>query len=261
MSYTPRYRYGRRAAVRPVGYKAIACSMPSEPPSAPDSFDPLSGVNPFKMLGNGPDPTLSVNGGNPVGDCGPVMTVNANVVTTFATGRWYGTNPAFVMPSANEVVTTYLAYDHGEDIGVQNSQLLPYWKTTGLWGNKIQGYGSVNFHDFDEAMAYAYAFYGVCTGIAVSEAMEEATANGDPWDYRGSSADDNILGGHDVYVFGKNGDLGILATWGQRQEFTQRWWKHYVEECDAVVTAELVAAKPGLVDVAKLDHYLNGVAA
>lgn len=246
--------YGRVPSQWPVGYRSID-TVTAEPPEAPADFDPLDGATPFKMDGNGPDPTLTVNGGTPVGDCGFCMTVSANLVTSGAV------KVPFKDPSANTVVTDYLKYDKGQDIGVQNSQLLPYWRKTGLWGSKIAGYGSVNFHDFDEAMAYAHAFYGVCLGIAVSEAMEIATQNGEPWDYTGSAQDDNILGGHDVYVFGRKSGLGILATWGQRQLFTERWWKHYAEECDAVVTNELVKAKPSLVDVSKLDTYLNGIAA
>lgn len=246
--------YGRVPSQHPVGYRPMS-TFTAEPVEAPADFDPLKGATPFHMDGNGPDPTLTVNGGKPAGDCGFAMTVNTDVVTAAATGE------AFGAPTSNVIVTDYLKYNHGKDIGVQNSQLLPYWRTTGLWGSKIHGYGSVNVHDFDEAMAYAHAFFGVCTGIAVSESMEEATQRGEPWDYTGSATDDNILGGHDVFVFGRKSGLGILATWGQRQLFTPRWWKHFVEECDAVVTNQLVTAKPGLVDVPKLETYLNGIAA
>lgn len=246
--------YGLIPSQRPVGYRPMS-TFSAQPSDAPADFDPLGGANPFLLDGNGPDPTLTMNHGQPVGDCGFVMTVNANLVTAAAV------KGTFTHPTSNVIVTDYLKYDHGKDEGVQNSQLLPYWRKVGLWGNKVAGYGSVNVHDFDEAMAYAYAFFGVCTGIAVSEAMEEATQNGEPWDYTGSAADDNILGGHDVFVFGRKSGLGILATWGQRQLFTPRWWKHFVQECDAVVTNELVTAKPNLVNVPKLDSYLNGIAA
>lgn len=252
------HRYGRRPHVRPIGYRDLSFFEFFGPPSAPGPFDPLNGANPFQMLGNGPDPTLTANNGKPVGDCGFVMTVNADAVTALALGE------AWTMPSSNVVVNNYLAYNHGQDIGVQNSQLLPYWHQAGLWGSKIQGYGSVNFRDFDEAMAYCYAYLGLCTGIVVTEAMEEQTARGEPWDITGTPADDNVLGGHDVYVFALDDDGMVeLGTWGQRQKATKRWWKVYVEECDAVVTNALVQAKgDGLgCDVQKLDRYLNGVAA
>ena len=243
--------------MRPVGYKPLAASLTAVPSDAPAVFDPLNGANPFHMLGNGPDPTLSVHGGQPVGDCGFVMTVNANVVTAA------GLDLPFAIPSSNTVVSNYLAYNGGQDVGVVNSSLIPYWHNVGLWGSTIQGYGSVDFRDFEEAMAYCHAFLGLCTGIAVTEAMERATQNGEPWDFTGSAADQNVLGGHDVFVFGRDEQgLGILATWGQRQLFTQRWWENLVEECDAVVTAEIVAAKgDGLnLDLGQLDSYLNNIA-
>jgi hypothetical protein len=251
------YCYGRRPAVHPVGYRPLSAFETTAPAEAPPTFDPLKGASPFHMLGNGPDPTLTVNNGNPAGCCGFVMTVNANVVTAAATGE------PFTQPTSNVCVTDYIRYDHGQDVGVSNAELLPYWRKFGLWGNKIAGYGSVNFRDFDEAMAYAYAYNGICTGIAVSEAMEEATQAARPWDFTGSAADDNILGGHDVFVFGREStDLGVLATWGQRQKFTVAWWKHFVEECDAVVTAEQVKRGGDAlgVDVQKLESYLDGIA-
>lgn len=228
------YRYGRQAAQRPVGYRDLAFYLSQGLPQAANQFDPLNGASPFRMLGNGPDPSLTVNGGQPAGDCGFVMTVNANIVTAAALGE------AFAVPSSDEVVTDYLRYDRGQDVGVANAQLLPFWRKVGLWGNRIKGSGGVNFRDFDEAMAYNQAFLGLCTGIFVSEADEDATANGEPWDYTGSAANQNILGGHDVYVFGRaDADTVILGTWGQRQLATRRWWAQQVEECDAVVTAEL----------------------
>lgn len=232
------YKYGRTAAVRPIGYKNLATFFTGSLPEIPATFDPLKGTSPFRMMGNGPDPSLTVHQGKPVGDCGFVMTVNANIVTSIALDEY------FAIPTSNQVVSDYLAYDNNQDVGVSNAKLLPYWADKGLWGNKIAGYGAVNFHDFDEAMAVSYLYLGLCTGIVVTQAMEEATQNGEPWDFTGQPADYEVLGGHDVYVFGRvDAETGVLATWGQRQLFTKRWWQNCVEECDAVVTNELVAAK------------------
>lgn len=250
------HRYGRRPHSRPIGYRDLSFFETSSPPSAPRQFDPLKGASPFQMLGNGPDSSLTANNGNPVGDCGFVMTVNADVVTSAALAE------TFDMPSSNIVVNNYLAYNHGQDIGVQNSQLLPYWHRTGLWGSKIEGYGGVDFRNFDEAMAYCHAYLGLCTGIVVTEAMEEQTQADEPWDLTGTPMDDNVLGGHDVLAFAlDNEDMVELATWGQRQKATRRWWNYYVEECDVVVTSALVEAKgDGLgLDVAKLNSYLHAM--
>ena len=223
-------QFGRNASTRALASRPLRAF--ATVPSAPATFDPLNGASPFHMLGNGPDPTLSVNGGRPVGDCGFVMTVNANIVTGFLTGE------QFIPPTSNQVVSTYLEYDEGKDVGVQNAQLLPYWRTHGLWGNKILAHGQVNHFDFDEAMDYAYAFGGLCTGIVVTSDMEAATQNGAPWE--SSTVPYQVLGGHDVFVFGRvDQDTGVLATWGQRQLFTRGWWETHVQEADAIITYEL----------------------
>ena len=223
-------QFGRNVSTRALANRPLQAFVTI--PTAPATFDPLAGSNPFHMLGNGPDPTLTVNGGRPVGDCGFVMTVNANIVTGFLTSE------QFNAPSSDEVVATYLAYDGGKDFGVQNAQLLPYWRTHGLWGNKIAAHGQVNHFDFDEAMDYAYAFGGLCTGIIVTADMETATQNGAPWEK--STTPFEVLGGHDVFVFGRlDQDTGVLATWGRRQIFTRGWWETHVQEADAVITYEL----------------------
>ena len=215
------------------------------------AFDPLKGANPFEMLGNGPDPTLTVNSGQAVGDCGFVMSVNANIVTSYLTGE------PFITPSSNEVVTAYLTYNNGQDIGVENAKLFPYWRSHGLWGNKILGYGQVNHFDFDEAMNYAYAFGGLCTGIVVTSDMENATLRHEPWE---RSTRYQILGGHDVFVFGRmDKDTGVLATWGQRQLFTRGWWETHVQEADAIITYELGEKKGDTlgIDLPKLQAMIK----
>ena len=232
--------------------------LAAEPADAPNTYDKTHGANGFHMLGNGPDPTLTVNGGNPVGDCGFAMTVNNCYVDAAETGE------PFTMPSSNEVVTDYLRYDHGQDVGVVNSQLFQYWRTVGLpWGGKLVGSAGVTSADWDASWAYMYAFGGGCTAITVTETMEDQTNAGEPWDITGKPSDDNVLGGHDVYVFARqSADMGILATWGQRQLFTQRWWLKYVQELDVTITNKQVERNgDGYgVDLAKLEAYMASLA-
>lgn len=254
------YRYGWNPASKPLGYHDMSFFMlGGGPASAPDAYDKTNGANGFQMLGNGPDPTLTVNNGQPVGDCGVVSTVNVTYVDSVETGQ------PFTMPSSNEVASWYLNYDHGQDLGVSNPQLLETWHASGTpWGGKILGAGGVNYRSWDESWAYLYAFGSGILAVAVSEAMEDATQAGQPWDYTGSAADQNILGGHDVCVFARqSADLGVLATWGQRQLFTERWWKHFVQSLDVVVTPAQVGAKgDGYgVDLPKLNVYMSKLAA
>lgn len=249
------YRHGLIPAAHPLGYHDMNFFMVQEPPDAPDAYDKTNGANGFQMLGNGPDPTLTVNGGSPVGDCGFVATVNVEYVDSCETDE------PFTFPTSDVVVADYLRYNHGQDIGVQNPQLFAYWHNVGLpWASRLVGSGSVNYRDWDESWAYLYLFGSGVLQVAVSEAMEDATNAGEPWDYTGSAADDNILGGHDVCVFARHdATTGVLATWGQRQLFTQAWWKHCVLGLDVCLTDRQVARNGNGygVDLEKLKQYVN----
>ncbi len=221
--------YGRKAATHPVGYQLIDNFVASIPP-APAAFDHTKGFDGFAMLGNGPDPTLSVNGGHPVGDCAFVGTVNIDVVDAVETGE------KVVLPDANTVVSQYLRYDQGQDEGANLTELLAYWHTTGLWGSKITGYGAVNFRDLESTWTYCNAFGALYIGIAVPAAMETQVANGQSLDLTGTPADTEILGGHCVVVISRHEGGGEIVTWGQRVPFTDRWLQTYMEEAHVVIT-------------------------
>jgi hypothetical protein len=230
------YRYGRQAARRPVGCPFIH-NRATLPP-APAVFDHTHGFDGFKMLGNGPDPTLHANAGQPVGDCAFVGTVNVGLVDQAETGA----QPDY--PTADNVVSTYLTYDHGQDQGANLVDLLQFWQSHGLpWGGKIAAWASVDPHNPDRFWAACNAYGCLYVGIAVPATMDTQVENGQTLDLTGTPADREIMGGHCVVILSRDADGGELATWGQRVRFTQRWWDTYGEEAHVVITPAQVTAK------------------
>jgi len=247
--------YGRKPATHPVGYRLLDHYVDAIP-EAPPTFDHTNGYDNFLMWGNGPDNSLHANGGNPVGDCAFVGTVVVNLVDEIETHE-----PA-PLPTSDEVVNHYLAYNHGQDVGCNLSELLSYWHTVGLpWSGKIAGYAGLNFRDLDTFWAGVNAFGNGYLGIVVTEAMEQQSNAGEPWDLTGTDADNNVLGGHCVTALARTsaaGD-GVVETWAMRQPFTARWFQHNVEEAHVVLTHSQVARKGngyGL-NIAKLESDLN----
>lgn len=244
LSLTPHHGFalGRRAPVRQVGWRARTIEHYATLPAPAASFDHTQGFDGFKMLGNGPDPTLTVNGGNPVGDCGWVGSVNVDLIESLETGE------RFVWPTSDEVVTDYLRYDHGQDLGVDLSTFLTYWQTVGLpWGGKIAGHAEVDLQGgVDRAWAAANAFGCLYIGIAVPAPMDEQAASGEILDLTGTSDDRDIQGGHCVVVVSRDADVGNgqsggeLATWGMRVKFTDRWLQTYMEEAHVAITGAQV---------------------
>lgn len=249
------YRLGRQPATHPVGYRSIFHYAPSLP-DAPAEFDHTGGFDGFHMLGNGPDPSLHVHGAQPVGDCAFVGTANVTAVDQIET---HGA-PHF--PTSDELVSAYLAYDHGKDVGANLTELLAVWHRLGLsWAGKAAGYGSVPVHDTDAFWAAVNAFGCGYIGVVMTEAMQQATQAGEPWDFTGSAADYQVEGGHCVVVISRMTGGGEVATWGMRQKFTDAWLRACVEEAHVVVTpAQLTAKGDGYgLDIDRLDAALRSM--
>ena len=237
MPSTAGFKFGRLPATHPVGYRTLDHYVAALP-EAPAVFDHTNGFDGFDMLGNGPDPSLTVNGGNPVGDCAFVGTVNVELIDSVETHR------AFTMPSSDEVVTDYLRYDHGQDQGANLAELLAFWHRLGLpWTGKLPGYAGLSHQDWAQFWAGVNAFGNGYIGIVVTQTMMDQTQAQEPWDLTGSPSDDEVLGGHCVVPFARNGDLGTVATWGMRQQFTERWFLKNCEEAHVALTPAQVAAK------------------
>lgn len=248
-------RLGLVDSVRPIGLPKL--TNVAQIPDAPDTFDHTNGWDHFQMLGNGPDPTLHVHGGQPVGDCGFVMTVNISAIDALETGE------PFTMPSSDLVVTDYLRYNRGQDIGVQNPALFNYWHTVGLpWGGKLHSWADVNHYDWDEVMAAGNAFGTLALEIVVWREMMEATNAGDAWDWT-PATDDTPEGGHDTTFNARiDATTGELITWGVRQPFTKAWFQHAVQGVSALLTpAQIARHGDGYgMDVERLEAFMNGLA-
>lgn len=227
------YCYGRQAAKHLVGQPYLHRYV--DLPPAPATFDHTDGFAGFQMLGNGPDPTLHVNGGNPAGDCAFVGTVNVDLVDSVETDQEYA------IPTSDEVVSTYLTYDHGQDVGANLVDLLRFWQTHGLpWSRPIAAWASVDPHNPERFWAACNAFGCLYVGIAVPSTMDTQVQNGQTLDLTGTPADRQIVGGHCVVILSRDSNGGELATWGQRVRFTQRWADAFIEEAHVVLTPSQV---------------------
>ncbi len=163
MPSTTGFKFGRLPAIHPIGYRTLA-HYATALSDAPLVFDHTNGFDGFHMLGNGPDPTLTVHHGAAAGDCAFVGTSNVQLIDSLETDQPY------VEPSSNELVTEYFKYNHGKDLGANLAQLLAYWHSIGLPWGKIPGYASGSL-DWDEFWAGCYAFGNGYIGIVVTETM------------------------------------------------------------------------------------------
>jgi hypothetical protein len=225
-----------RLPVKPVGerfkiqYLSSYLKAPLPQPAYP--VDVSGGITDWQMLGNGPDPTLHVNNGQPVGDCtfaGRQHLCMAKAAAGKETETWETTD---------QLVTEYLKYDHGQDQGANIADLLLYWYRAG----KIKAFAPVDHTDpaaCDSAMA---AFHGLYVGVNLTDDADALFEKGQPWTVAdGEKPDPND--GHcivKVKADGKHTDGWV--TWGALQDSTRDWTSACLDEAWAVVTSEDEAA-------------------
>jgi hypothetical protein len=185
------------------------------------------------MLGNGPDPTLTVNNGQPVGDCtfaGRQHLRMAKAAAGSETETWETTD---------QLVTEYLAYDHGQDQGANIADLLLTW----YQAKKILAFAPVDHTDTAARDGAMQAFHGLYVGVNLTDDADALFAKGEPWTVaNGEQADAND--GHCIVKVKADGQqLDTWVTWGALQESTRPWTAACLDEAWAVVTTEDEAAQ------------------
>jgi hypothetical protein len=226
-----------RHAVKPpaqrfaIQYLSGYLRSPLPAPTYP--VDVAAGIADWQMLGNGPDPTLTVNGGQPVGDCtfaGRQHLRMAKAAAGAETETW---------ETANELVTEYLAYDHGKDVGANIADLLLAW----YQGGKIRAFAPVDHTNTVACDAAMEAFHGLYIGVNLTDDADMLFEKGEPWTVANGERPDPNAGHCIVKVKADGRQFDTWVTWGALQESTREWTAACVDEAWAVVTTEDEAAK------------------
>lgn len=202
------------------------------------------GYDGWRMLGNGPDNTVSPGFGG-CGDCAWAGPAHEEMEAARTAGRPI---PQF---SGKTVVAQYSAYSGydpqtgANDNGSNVQDVLAWRQDKGLYddhGNvyKIGQHVALTPGDMHELWAATYLFECVGIGVQMTSAqMGQFDASPHPvWDYvKGSPTD----GGHYVPVMGDNG----LISWGQRVGFTQAFYENQCDEAFTYLDAERYRAVTG----------------
>jgi hypothetical protein len=149
----------------------------------------------------------------------PIVTSDADILAAYAATSGY--NPA----------------TGGGDDGAACVDVLNYWQTTGIGGNKIVGYVAIDPTNVYEVKQAIYLFGGVYAGINLPQSAENETDAGQPWDLQWWSPN---LGGHAIpYItFGPDGVEAI--TWGKVQPATWSCVTHQTDELYAIISQEFL---------------------
>lgn len=208
---------------------------------SPTSADVTAGLTDLLMLGNGPDSTLTLNNGNPVGDCVPVAEAHNKMIKAAGEGE---TEPN---PTADSVVGPYLKFDQGTDQGV----IIAKWLLWQYQQGNIEAFAPVDVKDRDQLQAAMIAFHGVIVGVELTDDAQQLFPDG-VWNVDDGQAPDPQMG-HGI-LFGKYDPTNdFYGTWAKWMKATKGWTAACATEAWVIVTSEDAAAANVDINALKAD--------
>jgi hypothetical protein len=242
------YRFGKhppKVDYRTLRFKNYLTADLSAPPAAVNTLQRV-----YKKL-NTSDPAIlfPMDGNDTLGDC--TIAAVAHVVTT---------NRGLVgekdIMSKNAVVKLYYHLTGGVDSGLNELDVLNYWRQHSVAGDKIMAFASIDPKNHTHIQQAIQIFGGVYLGFQVQQNCVQEFDDRQPWT-PGPLTND----GHAVFAVAYDQAGVIVLTWGNIQQATWDWWDECVDEAYAILPPE--AQKPDFApgfDIAQLQADLQAVA-
>jgi len=197
------------------------------------------------------DPTklFPMDGNDTLGDC--TIAALAHAVTTYR-----GLLGKKQIMSRQAVVKLYAHLTGGPDTGLNELDVLNYWRQKAAGGDKILAYVRIDPKSHTHIEQAIQLFGGVYLGFQVQQdCVQEFNAH-QPWT-PGPLTND----GHAVFAVGYDQEGVTVLTWGNTQQATWAWWDECVDEACAILPPEAKNPDfaPGF-DMAQLESDLGDVA-
>jgi hypothetical protein len=245
----PNYRFGKQPPK--IDYRTLRfrnyLTPGINPP--PPTFNVLSRVYSDVKV-NDPTKLFPMDGNDTLGDC--TIAALAHSITTY---RALISNKPVIMPK-QDVVKLYYHLTGGIDSGLNELDVLNYWRKNMVNGDKILGFVSIDPKNHTHVQQAIQIFGGVYIGFQVQQNCVEEFNSHQPWT-PGPLTND----GHAVFAVGYDQNGVTVLTWGNTQQATWAWWDECVDEAYAILPPEASSENfaPGM-NLAQLQSDLQAVA-
>jgi hypothetical protein len=233
-----------------IDYRTLRLTdyLTNDLPAPPPMVDTLNRV--YTKLGiSDPAVLFPMDGNDTLGDCTIAALAHAVTVDRGVVG-----NKDIMARQA--VVKLYMHLTGGVDSGLNELDVLNYWRQNTVAGDKILAYATVNPKNHTHVQQAVEIFGGVYIGFQVQQNCVQEFDNHQPWT-PGPLTNE----GHAVYVVGYDQTGVTVLTWGNTQKGTWAWWDECVDEAYAILPPEAKKAgfAPGF-NFAQLQSDLTAVA-
>jgi hypothetical protein len=224
------YRFGKHPPK--VDYRTLRFRtyVTSKLPAPPPALNVLSRV--YKELDTTNATALfPMDGNDTLGDCTIAALAHADTVYNGLIAK-----PAKIM-AQQDVIKLYEQMTGGVDSGLNELDVLNYWQSNGVDGDRILAFTSIQPKNHTHIQQAIQLFGGVYLGFQVQQNCVQEFDAHKPWT-PGPLTND----GHAVYAVAYDQHGVTVLTWGNTQQATWAWWDECVDEAYAILPPE--AANP-----------------
>jgi len=243
----PGYRFGKHPPMsdyRTLRFKDYLAAGIAPPPPSYDVLDRVYS----NLHTNDPTQLFPIDGNDRLGDC--TIAAVAHAITVYR-----GLVDARRIMTQQAVVKLYMHLTGGIDSGLNELDVLNYWRQHAVDGDKILAFAKIDPKNHTHVQQAIQLFGGVYLGFQVQEnAVQEFDAH-QPWTPGPLTQD-----GHAVYAVGYDPNCVTVLTWGNTQQGTWAWWDECVDEAYAILPPEANNMRFDGFNLAQLQADLNAVA-
>jgi hypothetical protein len=219
------FRFGKHAPKQDYRTLRLKDYLTSKLAAPPASYDVLSTVY-SKLKTSDPTTLFPMDGNDTLGDC--TIAALSHAITVY--GGLVGKKKIW---DKNNVVKLYMHLTGGVDSGLNELDVLNYWQSNKVDGDKIFAYASIDKKNHTHVKQAIQLFGGVYLGFQVQQnCIQEFNAR-KPW-IPGPLTKD----GHAVYAVEYDKTGVTVLTWGNTQKATWGWWDECVDEAYAILPPE-----------------------
>jgi hypothetical protein len=209
-----------------MSYYATALDPP------PLSVDLLSRVYSNLKI-NDPTKLFPMDGNDVYGDCTVAGLAHLDTVYNGLAGKKK-------ILSKSKVLKLYKILTGGPDTGLVELDVLNYWRKNNINGNKILAYVKVDHKNHTHVKQAIQLFGGLYLGINIQQDAISDFENGHKIWTPGPLTED----GHAIVATSYDQETITVITWGDVQKGTWAWWDECVDECYAIIPAEISGFEP-----------------
>jgi hypothetical protein len=239
------YRFGKHPPKRDYRTLRLKDYFAAGLAAPPAAYDVLPTVY-EKLKISDPTKLFPMDGNDSLGDCTIAALAHASTIYHALLGKES-------ILAKKSVIKLYMHLTGGLDSGLNELDVLNYWRAHSAASEKILAYASIDVKNHTHVQQAIKIFGGVYLGFQV---QQNAIADFDakkPWTPGPLTQD-----GHAVYATAYDKDGVTVLTWGNTQKATWGWWDECVDEAYAIIAAE--ATKFDGINLAGLKADLESVA-